>query len=61
MLTFTVIRRLIDETIKHFNRIDILILNAGISAHVKFDEINDLNIFNEIMKTNFYGYIYPTK
>ena len=61
MLFFTVIRRLIDETIKHFNRIDILILNAGISAHVKFDEINDLNIFNEIMKTNFYGYIYPTK
>ena len=61
MLFLPVIRRLIEETINHFNRIDIMILNAGISAHVKFDEIDDLKIFEEIMKTNFYGYIYPTK
>lgn len=54
-------RRLIGEAITNFGRIDMLILNAGISAHVKFDEIEDMKIFNNIMDTNFYGYVYPTK
>jgi len=42
-------------------KIDIMILNAGISAHFKFDEIKDLTVFKQLMDTNFFGYLYPTK
>ncbi len=32
-------RKMIDKAITHFGRIDLLILNAGISAHFLFEEI----------------------
>lgn len=38
-----------------------LILNAGISAHSKFEDLKDLSSFKELMNTNFYGYLYPTR
>jgi NAD(P)-dependent dehydrogenase (short-subunit alcohol dehydrogenase family) len=52
---------MIDYTIEKFQRIDILILNAGVSAHFKFEELEDITLFNRVMDTNFYGYLYPTK
>jgi len=52
---------LIDTAIEHFGTIDVLILNAGVSAHAMFDEIEDMSIFRSLMNTNFFGYLYPTK
>lgn len=52
---------MIDTAILHFKRIDILILNAGVSARFKFEELKDISLFNKLMDTNFYGYLYPTK
>jgi dehydrogenase/reductase SDR family protein 7B len=53
-------RKLIDETIKKFGKIDILINNAGISMRALFQDL-DLRVFRRIMDTNFYGTVYATK
>ena len=39
------IRRLIDTAIHEFGRIDLLILNAGVSAHFLFEDLKDTKIF----------------
>lgn len=51
---------LIKETIRIFNRLDILVLNAGVSMHMAFEEIKDLEIFRKLMDTNYFGYVYCT-
>jgi len=51
---------LIEETISHFGKLDILINNAGRTMWCRFDEIQDLGIVKEIMETNFYGSLYCT-
>ena len=53
-------RRLIDETIKTFGNIDVLINNAGISMRALFEEL-DLNVIRKLMDTNFWGTVYCTK
>lgn len=54
-------KRIIDDCIAHFFKIDILILNAGVNAHSKFMDIEDISVFKKVMDTNFYGCVYPTK
>lgn len=51
---------LIDETIKHFGRIDVLINNAGISMRALFNDL-DLKVLHSLMNTNFWGSVYCTK
>lgn len=53
-------RKMADETIKAFGRIDILINNAGISMRALFQEL-DLEVFRKVMDTNFWGTVYATK
>ncbi|GAA0878643.1 SDR family oxidoreductase [Algoriphagus jejuensis] len=53
-------RRMADEALKAFGRIDILINNAGISMRALFQEL-DLEVFKKVMDTNFWGTIYATK
>ena len=53
-------RLLVDETLKAFGKIDILINNAGISMRALFEEI-DLDVFKRVMDINFYGTLYATK
>ncbi|MEI6888580.1 MAG: SDR family oxidoreductase [Bacteroidales bacterium] len=50
-------RKLIDETIRKFGRIDILINNAGISMRALFEEV-DLDVIRKLMDTNFWGTVY---
>lgn len=45
---------LIEETIKSYGRIDVLICNAGVSMRVLFEEI-ELEVFDKIMSINFSG------
>lgn len=53
-------RNLIDATVRHFGRIDILINNAGISMRASFKEV-DLSVIRRLMDVNFWGTIYCTK
>lgn len=53
-------KRVMDETIKSFGRIDILINNAGISMRALFEDLN-LDVIRKVMDTNFWGAVYCTK
>lgn len=53
-------KNLIQKTVEHFKKIDVLINNAGISMRALFNEL-DLKIIKEVMNTNFWGTVYCTK
>jgi len=53
-------KNLIDETIKKFGRIDVLVNNAGISMRAMFIDL-DLDVIRRLMDTNFWGTVYCTK
>ncbi len=51
---------LIKQTILTFNRIDVLVNNAGISMRALFKDV-DLNVLKTLMDVNFWGTVYCTK
>ena len=53
-------KNLIDKTIEHYGRIDILINNAGVSMRALFGDLL-LDVFHVVMDTNFWGTVYCTK
>ena len=53
-------RRLIEQAVSRFGRIDVLINNAGISMRANFEEM-DLEVMHRVMDVNFYGTVYCTK
>lgn len=53
-------KNLIDRTISEFRQIDMLINNAGISMWARFEDIQDLTPFEQIMKVNYLGSVYCT-
>lgn len=52
--------RLVEETIRHFGRIDILINNAGVSMNALFLEL-DMEVIRRVMEINFFGTVDLTK
>ncbi len=53
-------KHLINESIRLFDGIDVLINNAGISMRALFEEA-DLAVLKEVMDINFWGSVYCTK
>jgi len=53
-------RALIATTVKKFGRIDALVNNAGVSMHANFDEITDTAVYENLMRINLMGSIWPT-
>lgn len=53
-------QNLVDNTVKHFGQIDILINNAGISMRALFEE-TDIDVIRKLMDINFWGTLYCTK
>jgi short-subunit dehydrogenase len=53
-------RLLMEETIRKYGQIDVLINNAGISMRALFEEA-DLEVIRQLMDVNFYGTVYCTK
>jgi short-subunit dehydrogenase len=53
-------RRLIEIAIAKFGRIDVLINNAGLGMHSLVVDVNDLSIFDRVMRTNYIGSVYCT-
>ena len=53
-------RALIAVTAEKFSRIDVLVNNAGVSMHANFDEIADTSVYENLMRINLMGSIWPT-
>jgi dehydrogenase/reductase SDR family member 7B len=53
-------KRMAEETIKRFGKIDVLINNAGITMRASFQDL-DLMVIKKVMDINFYGVLYATK
>lgn len=53
-------RILMEETIRRFGQIDVLINNAGISMRALFEEV-DLKVIRQLMDVNFFGTVYCSK
>lgn len=53
-------QNLVEQTVKRFGQIDILINNAGISMRAMFKDL-DLNVIRRLMDVNFWGTVYCTK
>ena len=51
---------LIQEAVKAFNQVDVLINNAGISMRALFNE-SDFSVIKNVMDINFWGAVYCTK
>jgi dehydrogenase/reductase SDR family member 7B len=53
-------KELIQKTVDHFGKIDVLINNAGISMRALFRDV-DLKVIEKVMAINFYGAVYCSK
>ena len=54
-------RRLIISAVERFGRIDVLVNNAGRSAHALFEEVEDLGWYEELMRVNLWGAVWCTQ
>jgi short-subunit dehydrogenase len=53
-------RGLIAQAVGAYGRIDTLVNNAGISMWTRFEEMQDLRPFEQIMQVNYFGSVYCT-
>lgn len=53
-------KRLIDETIAKFGKIDVLVNNAGITMRALFNDA-DIDVIRRLMDINFWGAVYCSK
>ncbi|HKM30703.1 MAG: SDR family oxidoreductase [Bacteroidales bacterium] len=53
-------KNLIETTLQHFGRLDILVCNAGLSMRALFKDL-DLTVLKQLMDVNFWGCVYCTK
>ena len=53
-------QNLVEQTVAHYGKIDILINNAGISMRAMFKD-TELSVIKNLMDVNFWGTVYCTK
>ena len=53
-------RALIAAAVDAFGRLDVLVNNAGMSAHARFDAVADLGWYEALMRTNHWGSVWCT-
>lgn len=51
---------LVEAAAAAFGRIDMLVNNAGMSAHARFDEVTDLGWYETLMRINHWGAVWCT-
>jgi NAD(P)-dependent dehydrogenase (short-subunit alcohol dehydrogenase family) len=54
-------RRLIERTVETFGGLDVLVNNAGIGLVARLDEVEDLAVYERLMRVNYLGSVYPTR
>lgn len=53
-------KRMADEAVRVFGKIDVLVNNAGISMRAVFEDA-DVDVIRKVMDINFFGTVYATK
>lgn len=53
-------RELVAQTLARFGRLDVLVNNAGISAHALLADVPDLGWYEDLMRVNFWGSVWLT-
>ena len=53
-------KRVIEEAVRVLGGLDLLVLCAGIAAHILFSNVESLDIYEKLMQTNYFGYVYCT-
>ncbi|NP_001291322.1 11-beta-hydroxysteroid dehydrogenase A [Sesamum indicum] len=54
-------RKVVDQTMNRFGRLDHLVNNAGIMSVSMLEEVEDITGYRETMDINFWGYVYMTR
>jgi short-subunit dehydrogenase len=52
--------QLIQRTVDYYDRIDVLVNNAGITMWANFEEVRDISFYEQIMRVNYLGSVYCT-
>lgn len=53
-------RTLVERAVARFEGVDALVNNAGMSMWARFDEVQDLSVFEGLMRVNYLGSVYAT-
>ena len=51
---------LIQRTVDQYDRIDMLVNNAGITMWANFEDVRDISFYEQIMRVNYLGSVYCT-
>jgi short-subunit dehydrogenase len=54
-------RTLVERTLARFAGLDALVNNAGMSMWSRFEEVQDLSVFEALMRVNYLGAVYATR
>jgi short-subunit dehydrogenase len=54
-------RRLVAAAVERFGGIDVLVNNAGRSAHALFEDVQDLAWYEDLMRVNLWGAVWCTR
>jgi short-subunit dehydrogenase len=53
-------RGLVEKAVARFGGIDVLVANAGITMWSRFDQMQDLSLYERLFRVNVLGAVYPT-
>jgi short-subunit dehydrogenase len=53
-------RALVEQAVARFDKLDVLINNAGRAMWSRFDEVADLSVIEEVLRLNYLGCVYAT-
>ncbi len=53
-------RNLVERTTERFPALDVVVNNAGIGMIARLDEVTDLRPYEQLMRVNYLGSVYPT-
>ena len=54
-------KALADAALARFGRIDVLVNNAGVSGHARFEDVTDFGWYEDMMRVNFMGSLWCTR